>query len=83
MTNLLMLASWQAPDHRSLVPLVETALAIMRLSCEKYFVLLAVLAAHLIWREEPPRAAQCLIRLNAYLSSGFQKVRAQRKQCCS
>jgi hypothetical protein len=29
----------QDEDHVSLIPLVESALAVMRLSCEKFFVL--------------------------------------------
>ena len=30
------------PEHRSLIPLVETSLAVMRLSCESFFSLAAV-----------------------------------------
>ena len=30
------------PDHVSLIPLVELSLAIMRLSCERFFSLVAV-----------------------------------------
>lgn len=45
----------------------------MRLSCEKYFVLISVFVSYLLFRE-PPRAARALIRLNSRLSTAFQKV---------
>ncbi len=63
-------------EHRELVPLVEVALAVMRLSCEKFFVLASVLAAYLVWRDEVPRPARGLIRLNHRLSTLFQRVSA-------
>lgn len=64
----------QDPEHKALIPLVESALAVMRLSCEKFFVLLSVLAAHLLFRDRPPRAVRLLIRVNARISTVFQKV---------
>ncbi len=75
LTQALTRALTQAPEHRSLIPLVESALAVMRLSCEKYFVLLSVLVAHLLFGERPPPAARAVIRANARLSTAFQKVR--------
>ncbi len=63
----------QDPKHRALVPLVECALALMRLSCEKLFVLVSVFVAYLLFRELPA-PARALIRLNARLSAAFQKV---------
>ena len=35
-------------DHQQLVPLVEGALAIMRLSCERWFPLVAVLLSFVV-----------------------------------
>jgi hypothetical protein len=32
----------QDPEHRALIPLVESSLAVMRLSCENFFSLAAV-----------------------------------------
>ncbi|KXZ41740.1 hypothetical protein GPECTOR_299g810 [Gonium pectorale] len=61
------------PEHRSLIPLVESALAIMRLSCEKYFVLLAIYLAFLLFRDAP-RPARAVIRIVARVSATFQKV---------
>ena len=60
--------------HIELIPLVESALAMMRLSCEKYFVLLAVFVCYLLFKEPPP-AARLMIRLISRLSTVFQKVR--------
>ena len=60
-------------DHMALIPLVESALALMRLSCEKYFVLVAVFVSYLLFRE-PPRAARAFIIFSSRLSSIFQKV---------
>jgi hypothetical protein len=37
-----------AADHHRLIPLVEVSLAIMRLSCERFFSLLAVSAVQLL-----------------------------------
>jgi hypothetical protein len=61
------------PEHQALTPLVEAALAVMRLSCEKYFVLLSVFVAYLLFKDMP-RGALHVVRLNARLSSAFQKV---------
>ena len=71
----------QRPEHTALIPLVEAALAIMRLSCEKYFVLLTALAAHLVFRERPPRAVRAYIQLVARLSAVFQKVSVCVRVC--
>ena len=68
------IAKMRAPEHADLIPLVEAALAVMRLSCEKFFVLATVLAAHLAFRDAVPRHARALIRLNHRLSSAFQRV---------
>lgn len=57
-----------------LIPLVESALAVMRLSCEKYFVLLSVFVSYLLFRDNPPPAVRAFIRANAIISSTFQKV---------
>ncbi len=69
------MARMQGREHRELIPLVEIALAIMRLSCEKFFVLISVLASYLIFRDDVPRGARLLIRLNHKLSTLFQRVR--------
>lgn len=69
------MARMRGREHRELIPLVEIALAIMRLSCEKFFVLISVLASYLIFRDDVPRSARLLIRLNHKLSTLFQRVR--------
>jgi hypothetical protein len=63
----------QADDHRALIPLVESALALMRLSCEKFFVLLSLFVVYLIFRE-PPAPAIWLVQMNGRLSNLFQRV---------
>ena len=68
-------------EHRELVPLVEVSLAIMRLACEKFFVLISVLATYLLFRDEAPRPARLLIRLNHRLSVLFQRVRLHELWC--
>ena len=70
------LARMQHPRHRELVRVVEAALAVMRLSCERYFVLLSVLATYLLFRDRVPRVARQLIRLNHQLCRLFQRVSA-------
>ena len=65
----------RSAEHRELIPLVEAALAVMRLACEKFFVLVSVLAAYLLFRDDVPRPARALIRLNHRLSTLFQRVR--------
>ena len=70
------MARMRGREHRELIPLVEVALAIMRLSCEKFFVLISVLASYLMFRDDVPRGARMLIRLNHRLSTLFQRVRA-------
>lgn len=63
----------QDAEHRALIPLVESALAVMRLSCEKFFVLVTLFVAYLLFRQ-PPAAAWWLIHLNGWLSMAFQRV---------
>jgi hypothetical protein len=60
-------------DHRALVPLVESALAIMRLSCERWFALIGVYLGYLLFRDPPP-AARALIRFVARMSRIFQRA---------
>ena len=62
--------------HTELVPLIEGALAVMRLSCERFFVLASCLAAYLLFRDDAPHFARALIRLNDRLSTTFQRVQA-------
>lgn len=69
------IARMAAPEHLELIPLVEVALAVMRLSCERFFVLASVLAAHMLFGERPPPAARGIIRLNHRVSTAFQRVR--------
>ena len=54
--------------------LVEATLAVMRLSCEKFFVLASVLAAYLLFRDEVPYVARAAIRFNHRISTWFQRV---------
>jgi hypothetical protein len=70
------MARMRSREHRELIPLVEVSLAVMRLSCEKFFVLISVLAAYLVFRDDVPRPARLLIRLNHRLSTLFQRVRS-------
>ena len=63
-------------EHKELVPRVEVSRAIMRLACEKFFVLISVLATYLLFRDEAPRPARLIIRLNHRLSVLFQRVSA-------
>jgi len=60
-------------DHRALVPLVESALAIMRLSCERWFALIGVYLGYLLFRDPPP-AARAMIRIVARISRTFQRA---------
>jgi Zinc finger, C3HC4 type (RING finger) len=60
-------------DHRALVPLVESALAIMRLSCERWFALIGVYLGYLLFRDPPP-AARAMIRFVAHVSRIFQRA---------
>ncbi|EFN60184.1 hypothetical protein CHLNCDRAFT_133698 [Chlorella variabilis] len=61
----------RSADHHRLIPLVEISLAIMRLSCERFFSLLAVFLGFLLYRD-PPRYAQRLIRAVAAIAAVFQ-----------
>lgn len=55
------------------IPLVEVALALMRLSTEKFFVLMSLYVAFLLFRV-PPRPAAYVIALNAKISSAFARL---------
>lgn len=59
------------PGHVQNLPLIEIALAIMRLSCEKFFVLASVFCAFLIFRE-PPQWVRHVISTVAKVSDAFQ-----------
>ena len=61
-------------EHMALVPRVELGLALMRMSCEHFWVLASLFAAYLLFRE-PPAAARAVIRLNAFVSTCIQGVR--------
>ena len=56
-----------------MIPLIEATLAMMRFSCEKFFVLLTVYVNYLLFRN-PPQAARMLVRINSSLSSIYQYV---------
>ena len=58
-------------DHKSLVSLVELALAIMRLSCEKWFSLVAMYVGYIVFRDPPPHARE-YIKIVAVASRVFQ-----------
>ena len=60
-------------EHKRLVPLVELALAIMRLSCERWFSLMAVFTSFIIYRD-PPEYAQQYIRILATMCRVFQQT---------
>ncbi|CAD7698420.1 unnamed protein product [Ostreobium quekettii] len=60
-------------DHQRMIPLIEIALAMMRFSCEKFFVLLTVYVNYLLFREPPP-FARTLVLVNNALSMIFQHV---------
>ena len=72
------ISKMQAPEHRMLIPLVEVALGIMRLSCERFFVLASVLLIHVLFRNDLPPMAERVIRLNHRISTIFQWVRCTR-----
>ena len=63
----------QDVEHKTLVPLVEAALAIMRLSCERWFALLGVYLCYILFRDPPP-AARAVVRFVARLSRVFQRA---------
>lgn len=56
------------------IAMVEVLLAIMRLCCEKFFVLATVFAAYLLYRDDVPFYARIIARTNHHLSSFYQKV---------
>lgn len=55
------------------IPLIEAALALMRLSTEKFFVLLSLYVSFLLFRVPPPQVAK-LIGLNARISNAFARL---------
>lgn len=63
-----------SPGRGEAIMLVEATLAVMRLSCEKFFVLASVLAAYLLFRDEVPGPAVALIRFNHRVSTWIQRV---------
>lgn len=65
--------SSQDPNHRLSIPLIEAALALMRLSTEKFFVLLSLYVAFLLFRIPPPAVAT-LISVNARISNAFARL---------
>jgi hypothetical protein len=58
-------------EHRSLVPLIEIALAIMRLSCEKWFSLVAMFVSYVVFGD-PPVHAREYIKIVAIACRIFQ-----------
>ena len=60
--------------HRELLPLVECALAALRMSCEKFFLLVSVFVAYLLYFTKVPRWFKIVVRINHRLSKVFQKV---------
>lgn len=56
------------------IAMVEVLLAIMRLCCEKFFVLATVFAAYLLYRDDVPFYARIIARTNHHLSSFYQKT---------
>lgn len=77
------LLKMESPGHKELVPLAETTLAILRLSCERFFMLISVFVAYLIYRGRVPRWLKTVIRINHRLSKAFQKVRSPQRFVCS
>ncbi|KAL4855121.1 hypothetical protein ACK3TF_004343 [Chlorella vulgaris] len=69
--HCLELTRMRSTDHHRLIPLVEVSLAIMRLSCERFFSLLAVYLSFLVFRDPPP-LAQRVARGIAAITSTFQ-----------
>ncbi|KAI3429895.1 hypothetical protein D9Q98_010206 [Chlorella vulgaris] len=69
--HCLELTRMRSTDHHRLIPLVEVSLAIMRLSCERFFSLLAVYLSFLVFRDPPP-LAQRVARGIAAITSAFQ-----------
>lgn len=70
---VVLLPVAQDPQHRGTIPLVEIALALMRLSTEKYFVLLSLYVAFILFRT-PPRHAAALVAFNARVSGAFARL---------
>ena len=66
------------PERMRLLPRVELALALMRLSCEPYGVLLSLFVAYLLFRE-PPAGARFMIYVNSCVSQFIQTVRGRRR----
>ena len=70
--HIVELDRMASEEHRSLVPLVEVALAIMRLSCEKWFSLVSIFVAFIVFRD-PPIHVQEYIKIVAVMSRIFQQ----------
>ena len=64
----------QHPLHMELLPLVECALAALRMSCERFFLLISVFAAYLLFSTKVPHWFKLIVRFNHRLSKIFQKV---------
>lgn len=71
--HIVELTRMMSPEHRKIVPLVEGALAIMRLSCERWFPLLAVFLGFVVYRD-PPIYVRRYIRLLARVCRLFQQA---------
>ena len=68
------LLKMQHPLHMELLPLVECALAALRMSCERFFLLISVFAAYLLFSTKVPHWFKLIVRFNHRLSKIFQKV---------
>lgn len=69
------------PERMALVPCVELSLALMRLSCEQFWVLATIFLAYLLFRE-PPAPARAVIFMNSVISQGIQTVSLGRVHNC-
>jgi hypothetical protein len=63
----------QSAVHRAGLPLAQGILAILRLSTERFFVLLSLFVSFVLFRT-PPRPVAWLVRLNARLTIVFVRV---------
>lgn len=61
------------PEHGAVVPLVELALAIMRLSSERWFALVAVYLGYVVFRDPPIPVRTVIIWISA-ISRIFQRA---------
>ena len=83
MKHGLELVKMESPAHKVLVPLAETTLAILRLSCEQFFMLISVFVAYLLFWSHVPQWLRAVIRLNHRLSKAFQKASQALPMTCS